>query len=167
MPLLAAIHDEPAAAESGPALAPVLPLASEAVASVVFALNTQNGRRYTLAPISSDTSWGSASTGLVKAVYDQHVLGIIALDRASAHLAEQIGTKAFVPVLAMSTDHMLTSTNIPWIFRVPQGTGLDQTVRILAEAVSRGGANREKIRDVLASGSEIAGVRFESTGEPK
>jgi hypothetical protein len=66
----------------------------------------------------------------------------------------------------MSTDHMLTSTNIPWIFRVPQGTTLDQTLRVFAEAVNRAGVNREKVRAVLASGNEIAGIRFETTGEP-
>jgi branched-chain amino acid transport system substrate-binding protein len=95
------------------------------------------------------------------------VLGIIALDRASSHLAEQIGTKAFVPVLAMSDDRMLTSTNIPWIFRVPRSTSLDQSLRILTDAINRGGNNREKIRELLSSGSAIAGVRFQTTGEAK
>jgi hypothetical protein len=33
--------------------------------------------------------------------------------------------------------------------------------------MNEAGANREKIRDVLASGSEVAGVRFATTGEPK
>jgi ABC-type branched-subunit amino acid transport system substrate-binding protein len=141
-------------------------IASEAVIGLMTALS-KGGRPFTLVAIPSDGSWGIASTGLVKAVYEQHALGIIALDRAAAHLAEQIGTKAFVPVLAVSSDHMLTSTNIPWIFRVPEGTTLDQALRIFAEAVSRAGTNRERVRDVLASGSEIAGVRFATTGEPK
>lgn len=141
-------------------------VASQPVTGLLSALS-KDGAQYRLVAIPSDTSWGTASTGLVKAVYDEHVLGIIALDRVSSHLAEQIGTKAFVPVLAMSTDHMLTSTNIPWIFRVSPGTAIDQTLRIFAEAVRRAGANREKIRDVLASGNQIAGTRFETTGEPK
>ena len=68
--------------------------------------------------------WGKASNELVRAVYDQNVIAIIALDRASSHLAEQIGVKAFVPVIAVSSDHALTSTNIPWIFRMPEGTTL-------------------------------------------
>lgn len=139
---------------------------SEQITSLVSQLSN-NGQKYVLVPIPSDTSWGVASTALVKAVYDQHVLGIIALDRASSHLAEQIGTKAFVPVLAVSNDRMLTSTNIPWIFRVPPGTSLDQSLRIFTDAINRGGNNREKIRNVLASGSAVAGVRFQTTGEPK
>jgi hypothetical protein len=141
-------------------------VASEAVTRELSEL-IRDGRRYTLVPIPSDTSWGTASTALVKAVYEQHALGIIALDRASAHLAEQIGTKAFVPVLALSSDHMLTSTNIPWIFRVSQATTLDQALQIFAEAVRRAGVNRERVRDVLASGNELAGFRFATTGEPR
>ena len=75
------------------------------------------GRHFTLISIPSEVSWGKASTALVQAVYQHNVLGIIALDRNSSHLAEQIGVKAFVPVIAISSDKMLTSTNIPWIFR--------------------------------------------------
>jgi branched-chain amino acid transport system substrate-binding protein len=139
---------------------------SEQITSLLSELS-KNGHKYSVVPIPSEVSWGVASTALVKAVYDEHVLGIIALDRASSHLAEQIGTKAFVPVLAMSDDRMLTSTNIPWIFRVPRSTSLDQSLRILTDAINRGGNNREKIRELLSSGSAIAGVRFQTTGEAK
>jgi branched-chain amino acid transport system substrate-binding protein len=120
-----------------------------------------------LVVINSAGNWGKASTGLVKAVYDQHVLAIIALDRNSSHLAEQMGVKAFVPVLAISSDHSLTSTNIPWIFRMPQGTSLRQALDCLTAAIDHAGPNREKIRNYLAAGNEVAGLRFASTGEPK
>lgn len=124
-------------------------------------------RHYSLVPIASDSSWGSASTALVKAIYEKHVLGVIALDRNSSHLAEQIGTKAFLPVIAISSDRMLTSTNIPWIFRLPSGASLEQALEILINASQTAGPNREKIRSLLASGTQVAGFRFDSTGEPK
>ena len=111
--------------------------------------------------------WGKASSELVRAVYDQNVIAVIALDRASSHLAEQIGVKAFVPVIAVSSDHALTSTNIPWIFRLPEGTSLEQALQTLAAAERQSGPNRSKLREVLASGTKLAGVQFQSTGEPR
>jgi hypothetical protein len=82
-------------------------------------------------------------------------------------LAEQIGTKAFVPVIAISSDRMLTSTNVPWIFRLPEQTSLEEALRCFSEATAKAGPNRGKIREALASGSPLAGVRFQSTGELK
>jgi len=125
------------------------------------------GRHFSLIGISSEGRWGKASTELVQTVYRDRVLAIIATDRNASHLAEQIGTKAFVPVIAISSDRMLTSANIPWIFRLPQGTPLEQALRLLAEAANRTGPNRGKIRAVLASGTPVAGLRFQSTGEIK
>ncbi len=124
------------------------PHAEEAVKSseVQDALKATPGRRFQLIAVASDVSWGKASTGLVNAIFDQHALGLIALDRDSSHLAEQLAVKSFLPVLALSADRALTSTNIPWIFRLPQGATLAQAV--------------------LASGSELAGLRFASSGEP-
>jgi hypothetical protein len=82
-------------------------------------------------------------------------------------ISPQIGSKAFVPVIAISSDRMLTSANVPWIFRLPQGTPLEQAARCPADAANRTGPNRGKIRDVLASGTSVAGVRLQSTGELK
>ncbi len=124
-------------------------------------------RHVSLIGISSDGPWGKASTQLVQAVYDKRVVGIIATDRNASHLAEQIGTKAFVPVIAISSDRMLTSTNVPWIFRLPEGTSMEQAVRSFVEAAAVAGLNRGKIRESLASGDAIAGVRFQTTGELK
>ena len=73
-------------------------------------------------PVASDQNWGAASTQLVHALWDQHALAIVALDRDAAHLSEQFALKAFVPVIALSDDKALTSTNVPWIFRLPAGT---------------------------------------------
>lgn len=125
------------------------------------------GKHLSLIAIPSETSWGKASDDLVKAVYQEHVLALIALDRPSSHLAEQIAVKSFVPVVAISSDRALTSTNIPWIFRLPEGTPLPQALRCLAAAIEQVGPNRAGIRDLLASGKPLAGIPFESTGEPK
>ena len=115
--------------------------------------------------IPSQLSWGKASDELVKAIYQDQVLALIALDRPSSHLAEQIAVKSFLPVVAISSDRTLTSTNIPWIFRLPEGTPIEQALRSLAEAIKRAGPNREKIRDQMASGGPVGGVSFLSTGE--
>ena len=130
-------------------------------------LNTLNtpGRQFSLIAIPSESSWGKASADLVKAVYQEHVLAVVALDRASSHLAEQIAVKSFVPVVAISSDRALTSTNIPWIFRLPQGTPLAQALQSLSAAIEQVGPNRASIRASLASGKPLGGVRFESTGE--
>jgi branched-chain amino acid transport system substrate-binding protein len=124
-----------------------------------------SGQPISLIGIPSQLSWGKASDELVKAVYQDHALALIALDRPSSHLAEQIAVKSFIPVVAISSDRALTTTNIPWIFRLPEGTPIEQALRSLAEAINRAGPNREKIRNLFASGKPVAGASFESTGE--
>jgi branched-chain amino acid transport system substrate-binding protein len=124
------------------------------------------GREWKLDPVASDQNWGAASTQLVHALMDEHSLAIVALDRDSAHLAEQLALKAFVPVIALSSDKKLTSTNIPWIFRLPEGTTPASALGLLEAAVARSGANAERLRDVLASGNAISGIAFLPTGEP-
>jgi branched-chain amino acid transport system substrate-binding protein len=145
------------------------PRADEIVhsAEVIHLLRAINikGQPISLIGIPSQLSWGKASDELVKAVYRDHALALIALDRPSSHLAEQIAVKSFLPVVAISSDRMLTTTNIPWIFRLPEGTPLEQALRSLVEAIHRAGPNREKIRSLLASGKPVAGASFESTGE--
>lgn len=125
------------------------------------------GQPVSVVAISSDVPWGKASNALIHAVYDEQVVGIIALDRNASHLAEQIGVKAFVPVIAISSDRALTSTNIPWIFRLPQGTSPSAALKVMESAIAQVGANRGKVRDVLSSGTQLAGTQFDTTGEPK
>jgi ABC-type branched-subunit amino acid transport system substrate-binding protein len=147
------------------------PHADELIRSpeTVRMLHTINeaGKHLFLIAIPSETSWGKASEELVKAVYGEHVLALIALDRLSSHLAEQIAVKSFVPVMAISSDRALTSTNIPWIFRLPQGAPFSQALQTLSSAIEQAGPNRASIRELLASGKPIAGFRFKSTGELK
>ncbi len=123
------------------------------------------GRHLSLVAIPSESSWGKASADLVNAVYQEHVLALVALDRPSSHLAEQIAVKSFVPVVAISSDRALTSTNIPWIFRLPEGTPLNEALRSLSSAIERAGPNRASLREALASGRSFAGVSFGSTGD--
>ncbi|HZL50440.1 MAG TPA: ABC transporter substrate-binding protein [Terracidiphilus sp.] len=120
-----------------------------------------------LLPIASDQNWGLASTQLVHALMDEHALAIVALDRDAAHLAEQLALKTFVPVIALSSDKKLTSTNVPWIFRLPPETTPAAALRLLKAATIRSGANSEQLRDVLASGDDISGFAFLPTGEPR
>jgi ABC-type branched-subunit amino acid transport system substrate-binding protein len=147
------------------------PHANEVVQSnqISKLLNNLNagGKNFSLVAIPSESAWGKASNDLVNAVYQDHVLAVITLDRASSHLAEQIAVKSFVPVLAISADRSLTSTNIPWIFRLAEGTSLEDAVNCLSVAMAQAGPNRSGIREVLASGKTLAGIRFQSTGEVK
>ena len=120
-----------------------------------------------LLPVASDQNWGAASTLLVHALMDEHALAIVALDRDAAHLAEQLALKTFVPVVALSSDKKLTSTNVPWIFRLPPETTPAAALHLLKTAAIRSGANSERLRDVLASGDDISGFAFLPTGEPR
>ena len=122
---------------------------------------------YSLVAIDSQTSWGKASSDLVNAVYNHHVLALIALDRDSSHLAEQIAVKAFLPVLAISSDRTLTSTNIPWIFRLPQGTPVTTALKSVFSAIDRAGPNRSAVRDALSSADSPTLATWDSTGEPR
>ena len=142
---------------------------------VLFGPNAEslvrNGRlhlpsSWTLLAVNSDQNWGAATTQLVHAVEEGHSLAIVALNRDAAHLAEQLSLKAFLPVLALSDDRALTSTNVPWIFRLPAGTEPEQALQVLAQAARSSGNNPERLRDVLASGTALGGVRFSQSGEP-
>jgi ABC-type branched-subunit amino acid transport system substrate-binding protein len=124
------------------------------------------GQNWQLLAVKSDQNWGAASTQLVHALMDQHALAIVALDRDAAHLSEQLALKAFVPVVALSDDKTLTSTNVPWIFRLPAATTPASALRLIETAAEQSGANPERLRDVLASGQAVAGMTFAQTGEP-
>jgi branched-chain amino acid transport system substrate-binding protein len=97
--------------------------------------------------IASDASWGKSSTELVKLVYQAGTVGLIATDRASAHLAGQIAAKTLLPVIALSADRTLISANVPWIFRLDASTPPGDAVRYFVEAAKAAGPNRGRIRD--------------------
>lgn len=71
-----------------------------------------------------------------------------------------------MPVLAISDDKALTSTNVPWIFRLPSTKTPASAVALLRTAEGQSGSNLERLRDVLVSGEAIRGIAFLPTGEP-
>jgi hypothetical protein len=135
--------------------------------SDVYGGNSPHDSALTLIPIPSEASWGKASTMLVDAVYEEKVVAILALDRAASHLAEQIAVKSFVPVIAISDDTTLTSTNIPWIFRVPASTLPGDALGVLKEAIRFSPRDRYGLRDALALGKRFGDSSFTQTGEPQ
>ncbi len=142
-------------------------LAQSAEMQAQLAAGAEKGQKWILLPVASDQNWGAASTQLVRALMDEQALAIIALDRNAAHLSEQLALKAFVPVVALSSDKALTSTNVPWIFRLPATTSPSAALRLIQRAAEQSGANPERLRDVLASGDVVSGVAFLPTGEPR
>ena len=140
--------------------------AADTIAATLSSVVERYGGRYEIVPISSDVPWGKASDALVRLIYDQHAIGIISVDRNASHLAEQLAVKAFLPVIALSSDKTLTSVNIPWIFRLPGDTPAESALECLIDAAEKSGDNRERIRAELASGKRIAGLKFDATGEP-
>jgi branched-chain amino acid transport system substrate-binding protein len=134
--------------------------AEKTAAQLTPALAPYHGR-YEVTAIPADGPWGKASQELVKFIYGDNALGLISLDRNTSHLAEQLAVKAFVPVVALSSDKSLTAVNIPWIFRLPAGTPPEDALRALLDAAEKSGPNRGRLRAALAA------TRFDSRGEPR
>lgn len=65
--------------------------------------------------------WKAGSNEMIKLVYEDQVWAIIgSFNGESSHIAEQIVTKARLPLLSpISSDPTLTHIRIPWIFRIP------------------------------------------------
>jgi len=77
------------------------------------------GRRLSLVWRDQSGPWGRASNEIVHLVYEDQAVAIVtSLDGAAAHLAEQVGNKAGIPIVTLSTDPTTTQINLPWIFRL-------------------------------------------------
>lgn len=65
--------------------------------------------------------WGAASKQVTHLVFRDSVWAVIgSLDGRFTHIAEQIVTKAWVPLLApVSADPTLNYVRVPWMFRLP------------------------------------------------
>ena len=167
--------DEETVAYSGPPLADNPPGEVRIGISGRKPINWLRTRRLQRAGGRPDTNWWAcrrkergarAPSALVELMGQERLIGMIATDRNSSHLAEQLAVKMFVPLIALSGDRSLTSLNIPWIFRMPADAPVEQAVRTMAEATEKVGANRGRVRKVLASGAFLAGgVRFDARGE--
>jgi branched-chain amino acid transport system substrate-binding protein len=114
------------------------------------ALAKMLGGRYRLVPVVTGQQWGKSTNELVSLMTDQRTIAVISTDRNSSHLAEQLGNRLFIPVVALSSDRALTSMGVPWIFRLPADTKITEAVRRLVAAADEAGPNRGRLRDVLA-----------------
>ena len=65
--------------------------------------------------------WRGGSKEMTKLVYEDSVLAVVgSVDGAATHVAEQVVTKAWLPLLSpVSADPTLTYIRIPWMFRLP------------------------------------------------
>jgi len=131
-----------------------------------------NPHSFTLVPIEVNGKWANgswiswtASDKLADEIAKPGTIAILALDRDSSHLAEQLSLKYFLPVVALSDDRSLTAVNIPWIFRLPAATAPARALALLRQATASDN-NPAILRDRLASGVPINGISFAQTGEP-
>ncbi len=81
----------------------------------------------------ADDPWSAGAREVVRLVYEDQVRALVgSIDSASTHIAEQVATKARVPLVSpLATDPSLTQARIPWIFRLPPDD--DRQADILVE----------------------------------
>jgi len=97
-----------------------------------------NGQPISLVVRSMEGAWGSGSKQVASLAFDDRVVAILGtLSGRSAHLAEQVVTKAGVVFASTWTsDHTLSRINIPWFFScMPDGVA---QARALAGKISEG-----------------------------
>lgn len=84
---------------------------------------------------SVDGNWGAGSKQAVSLIYEHQTIALLGfVDGRSAHLIEQVCTKAEIPFIStLSPDPSLSRINIPWFFStLPHA---DQQAAALAEAL--------------------------------
>jgi len=84
---------------------------------------------------SVDGNWGAGSKQAVSLIYEHQTTALLGfVDGRSAHLIEQVCTKAEIPFIStLSPDPSLSRINIPWFFStLPHA---DQQSAVLAEAL--------------------------------
>jgi branched-chain amino acid transport system substrate-binding protein len=79
----------------------------------------------------ADDPWGAGSKEMIRLVYEDSVWAVIgSLDGTATHVAEQIATKAWLPLISpLSADPTLNYIRIPWIFRL--APGYDEQAKII------------------------------------
>jgi len=80
-----------------------------------------DGRPIRLVRRWADDPWGAGANEVVKLVFEDRAWAIIGgPDGATTHIAQQVATKAHIPLIApVASDPTLTQTRVPWIFRLP------------------------------------------------
>ena len=120
-------------------------------------------------PIRGATKWsrsrrmfrGARPSQLVEQLYQDGAIGMISTDRNASHLAEQLAIKAFVPLIAISSDKSLTAVNIPWIFRMPVETRIQEALRSMIEAAEKSGRTAAVCAKRLRPASSIPAASCE------
>lgn len=132
------------------------PLMKEAVHVAELARETVNetgGIRQKSVQIvvkSVDGNWGAGSKQAVSLIYEHQTTALLGfVDGRSAHLIEQVCTKAEIPFIStLSPDPSLSRINIPWFFStLPHA---DQQATALAEHLYSGNI----LRDILVVTSD-------------
>ena len=102
------------------------------------------GRPIRLVRRWADDPWGAGANEVVKLVFEDHAWALIGgPDGATTHIAQQVVTKAHIPLIApVSSDPSLTQTRVPWIFR------LAPSDRVQASVLVRGALNDSKSKRI-------------------
>jgi ABC-type branched-subunit amino acid transport system substrate-binding protein len=106
-------------------------------------LNAEGGFRGTplrLVQRWNDDPWTGGAGEMVRLVYDDSVWAVLgSVDGAATHVAEQVVTKAWVPLIApVSADPSLTYIRIPWMFRLPPDDEAQADALVREGVVPRG-----------------------------
>jgi len=91
----------------------------------------------------SHDPWSGGAREMVRLVYDDSVWAVLGSANGDAtHIAEQVVTKAWVPLVApVSADPTLTYIRIPWIFRLPPDEEAQADVLVRDAVLARSLAN--------------------------
>ena len=84
-----------------------------------------DGFPFTLVRRWDDDPWRGGSKEMIKLVYEDRVWAVVgSVDGTTTHVAEQVVTKAWVPLISpVSADPTLNYIRIPWMFRLPPDDG--------------------------------------------
>jgi branched-chain amino acid transport system substrate-binding protein len=95
------------------------------------------GKPFRLIPVWAPDPWKGGVSQLARVTYGDRVRAILTgIDGNTAHLAEQIATKALVPVVDIaSTDKTVNGAAVPWIFSATPAD--DAIAAALAPAIER------------------------------
>jgi len=76
-----------------------------------------HGLPFLLVPAWSDNPWAGGARDLARLAFDDRVLALIGgIDGPTTHLAEQVATKALLPLLSpVATDPTVTRAYVPWV----------------------------------------------------
>jgi branched-chain amino acid transport system substrate-binding protein len=125
---------------------PAHPEAGDLWCAAVLAIEQANreggyqGKPFRLVARWSDNPWTGGAAHVTQMVYADGVWAIVGgIDSASTHLAEQVTTKARLPlVCAASSDRTANSAIVPWMFSLVPGNQL-QAPGLVAELARRVG----------------------------